>query len=66
MKLVNLQMLLVMLSLFIERVFRNIEGAGKWCDIAQFGHKSCSDIASVALDDALISLSKTLVEHCLL
>ena len=21
--------------LFIERVFRNIEGAGKWCDIAQ-------------------------------
>jgi penicillin amidase len=46
--------------LFIERVFRNIEGAGKWCDIAQSSVvESCSDIASVALDDALISLKQT-------
>ncbi|MGB1413464.1 MAG: penicillin acylase family protein [Paracoccaceae bacterium] len=45
--------------LFIERVFRNIEGAGKWCDIAQSSViESCSDIASVALDDALIYLKQ--------
>ena len=45
-------------TLFIERVFRDIDGASIWCDIVQSAVKeSCSDIASIALDDAIIWLS---------
>lgn len=45
--------------LFIERVFRNVEGAGHWCDVMQSAPvETCSDIASMALDDALLDLSK--------
>ncbi len=41
--------------LFIERVFRNTDGAAKWCDILQSAAtESCTDIARMALDDALL------------
>ncbi|MEB8388322.1 penicillin acylase family protein [Rhodobacteraceae bacterium KMM 6894] len=40
---------------FIERVYRNIDGAGIWCDVAQSGPvETCTDIARLALDDALV------------
>ncbi len=40
---------------FIERVFRNIDGAGVWCDIARSARKeTCEEIARLALDDALL------------
>jgi penicillin amidase len=45
--------------LFIERVFRDIEGASRWCDIMQSGpEETCADIARLALDDALLDLSE--------
>ncbi len=41
--------------LFIERVYRDIDGAAQWCDVRQSAPlESCSDIARLALDDALI------------
>ena len=40
--------------LFIERVFRNVDGAGAWCDVIQSTPKeSCTEIATIALDEAL-------------
>lgn len=43
--------------LFIERVFRNIDGANIWCDVGpSLEIETCQQIASVALDDALQSL----------
>ena len=45
--------------LFIERVYRNVDGAAAWCDIRQSSpEESCSDIARLALDDALIWISE--------
>ncbi|WP_424977444.1 penicillin acylase family protein [Leisingera sp. S232] len=41
--------------LFIERVFRNVEGAAIWCDVRQSApQEACTDMARLALDDALI------------
>ncbi len=41
--------------LFIERVFRDIDGASAWCDIIQSAPiETCTDISRLALDDALI------------
>ncbi|THH38731.1 penicillin acylase family protein [Aliishimia ponticola] len=41
--------------LFIERVFRDIDGASIWCDVKQSAPvETCTDIARAALDDALI------------
>jgi len=41
--------------LFIERVFRDTDGAAKWCDVLQSAPKeSCDDMARLALDDALL------------
>jgi penicillin amidase len=41
--------------LFIERVFRDVDGAGTWCDVIQSAPvESCSDMARLALDDALL------------
>ena len=41
--------------LFIERVYRDIDGASAWCDIKQSSPvETCADIARLALDDALI------------
>ncbi len=43
--------------LFIERVFRNIDGAAIWCDVGpSLEQESCQQIASVALDDAIQEL----------
>ncbi len=40
---------------FIERVFRDIGGAGVWCDVVQSApEETCTDIARAALDEALI------------
>ncbi|MFV2034336.1 MAG: penicillin acylase family protein, partial [Halocynthiibacter sp.] len=41
--------------LFIERVFRDIDGAGKWCDVIRSAPvESCREIARQSLDDALL------------
>ncbi|MFT7596534.1 MAG: penicillin amidase [Paracoccaceae bacterium] len=41
--------------LFIERVYRNIDGAAVWCDVRQSAaQESCTDMARLALDDALV------------
>jgi penicillin amidase len=45
--------------LFLERVFRNVDGASHWCDIMQSApNETCTDIARMALDDALLLLSE--------
>src|SRR5690606_39738134 len=42
---------------FIERVFRDVDGAGVWCDIVQStATETCADMARLALDDALLEL----------
>jgi penicillin amidase len=44
---------------FVERVFRNLGGASIWCDVVQSAAvESCSDIARIALDQALLELSE--------
>jgi penicillin amidase len=44
--------------LFIERVYRNTDGAAAWCDVLQSApRETCSDIARLALDDALVWVS---------
>lgn len=45
---------------FIERVYRNTAGAAIWCDVIQSAAvETCTDIARLALDDALLSLAET-------
>lgn len=45
--------------LFVERVFRDIDGAARWCDVMQSAPvETCTDIARMALDDALLELSE--------
>ncbi|MEJ6402162.1 penicillin acylase family protein [Yoonia sp. 2307UL14-13] len=45
--------------IFIERVFRDIDGAGIWCDVIQSAPiETCTDIARQALDDALIWITE--------
>ena len=42
---------------FIERVFRNTEGAGVWCDTLQSSPvETCTDLSRLALDDAIQGL----------
>ena len=44
--------------LFIERVFRDVEGASVWCDVVQSADiETCSEISQQALDDALVWIS---------
>ncbi len=46
--------------LFIERVFRDVDGAGVWCDVIQSAVvETCPDIARRALDDALVWIGDT-------
>jgi len=46
--------------LFIERVFRDIDGASIWCDVGpSLERETCRQIASVALDDALQELVRS-------
>ena len=45
--------------IFIERVFKNVDGAGIWCDVIQSAPKeTCTDMARIALDDALIWIAE--------
>ena len=40
--------------IFVERVYRDVDGASAWCDIRPSSiEESCTDIARLALDDAL-------------
>ncbi|MEM8631736.1 MAG: penicillin acylase family protein [Pseudomonadota bacterium] len=46
--------------LFIERVFRNVDDAGAWCDVLQSAPiETCTEVARDALDDALIWIEET-------
>ena len=46
--------------LFIERVFRDVEGAGIWCDVIQSSRvETCPEMARLALDDALVWIDET-------
>ncbi|WP_238366220.1 penicillin acylase family protein [Mesobacterium pallidum] len=46
--------------LFIERVYRDVEGAAVWCDVIQSAPvETCTDIARLALDDALVWIDET-------
>ncbi|MGR3616684.1 MAG: penicillin acylase family protein [Paracoccaceae bacterium] len=50
--------------LFIERVFKDIDGASVWCDIRQSAPvETCTDISRLALDDALIWISEKYSEN---
>lgn len=43
--------------LFIERVYRNVNGAAVWCDVLQSAPtETCTDISRIALDDAIVWL----------
>ena len=44
---------------FLERVFQDTDGASKWCDVIQSAAvETCTDIARMALDDALLGLKE--------
>ena len=46
--------------LFIERAFRDIDGAAVWCDVRQSAPiETCADMARFALDDALVWINET-------
>jgi penicillin amidase len=46
--------------LFIERVFRDVNGASVWCDVLQSARiETCSEMAQLALDDALLWIDET-------
>ncbi len=46
--------------IFIERVFRDIDGAAVWCDVIQSAaRETCADMARLALDDALVWIDET-------
>ena len=45
--------------LFIERVYRRKDGAEAWCDVKQSSPtETCTDIARMALDDALVWINE--------
>lgn len=45
--------------LFIERVFKDVDGASAWCDIRQSApQEDCTEIARLALDDALVWIAE--------
>ena len=46
--------------LFIERVFRDVDGAAAWCDVRPSqAVETCAQMARAALDDALIWIDET-------
>lgn len=50
--------------LFVERVFRDVGGAGAWCDVIQSTEsETCTQTARVALDSALLELTETYGEN---
>ncbi|KUP92557.1 penicillin acylase family protein [Tritonibacter horizontis] len=45
--------------LFLERVFRDVDGAAIWCDVRRSTPvETCSDMARLALDDALVDIDE--------
>jgi len=45
--------------LFLERVFRDIDGASAWCDVVQSSEtETCAEMARLALDDALLWIAE--------
>ena len=45
--------------LFVERVFHDIDGAARWCDVTKTPEpETCADMARRALDDALSELAE--------
>lgn len=45
---------------FLERVYRDTDGAATWCDVIQSAAiESCADLARIALDEALLGLTET-------
>lgn len=45
--------------IFLERVFRDTDGAAAWCDIRQStAVETCTDIARLSLDQALLTLAQ--------
>jgi penicillin G amidase len=45
---------------FLERVFSNTDGAGVWCNVVQSSvTETCTEIATLALDEALLRLTET-------
>ena len=45
--------------LFVERVFRDVDGAGIWCDVNKTPEReTCSEMAALAFDDALARLAR--------
>ena len=46
--------------LFIERAFRDVQGASVWCDVLQSApQETCPEMARLALDDALLWINET-------
>jgi penicillin amidase len=46
--------------IFIERVFRDVDGASAWCDVIQSAPvETCTEISRLALDDALLWIDET-------
>ncbi len=46
--------------LFIERAFRDVDGAAVWCDVLQSAPvETCPEMARLALDDALLWINET-------
>ncbi len=46
--------------IFLERVFRDVDGAAVWCDVIQSAlTETCTEIARLALDDALLWIDET-------
>ncbi len=44
---------------FLERVYRNLGGASAWCDVIQSAAvETCTDLARIALDEALLRLTE--------
>ncbi len=45
--------------LFLERVFRDVDGASVWCDVVQSSEtETCAEMARLALDDALLWIAE--------
>jgi penicillin G amidase len=45
--------------IFLERVYRDIDGASAWCDVIQSDDaETCEDMARLALDDALLWITE--------
>ena len=46
--------------LFLERVFRDVDGASAWCDVTPSAEvETCAEVAELALDDALLWIGET-------